>query len=199
MNPSVEKILNLPANQKIALVAFIFIALGAGFFYGLFQPKMKELGSLQTKQADLSKQIQDNKRIADNLPKFKKEYEQLKVDLDNALTELPNQKEIPSLLTSITSKGKEAGLDFLVFRPKAEVPKDFYSEVPVEISVQGPYLNVANFFVAVGSLPRIVNMTGVTVADIKNIGGRTVLKVNCLATTFRFMEKKETKDEKKGK
>jgi type IV pilus assembly protein PilO len=199
MDPNIEKILKLPNSQKFAAVAMIFLLLGAGFFYGLFQPKMKELDALQKKQADLSKQIQENKRIADNLPKYKKDFEQLKVDLDNALTELPNQKEIPSLLTSITSKGKEAGLDFLVFRPKPEETKDFYSAVPVDISIYGSFFNVANFFVAVSSLPRIVNITNVNVSDIRNVGGRMVLRVNCLATTFRFLEKKETKDEKKGK
>jgi type IV pilus assembly protein PilO len=199
MDLNKETILKLPNSQKIALALFIFLALGAGFFYLLFQPKMKELSALKLKQAELSKQIQENKRIADNLPKFKKDFEQLKVDLDKALTELPNQKEIPTLLTSITSKGKDAGLDFLVFRPKPEVPKDFYSEVPVDISVYGSFYNVANFFVAVSSLPRIVNITNVTVADIRDVGGRMVLRINCLATTFRFLDKKVTKDEKKGK
>jgi type IV pilus assembly protein PilO len=197
MDINLDSIQKLPKAQKIALVAFIFVALGAGYFYLLFQPKMKELTNLQKKQADLSKQIQESKRIADNLPKFKKEYEQLKIDLDHALTELPNQKEIPSLLTSITSRGKDAGLDFLVFRPRHEVPRDFYAEVPVDISVYGSYYNVANFFLAVSSLPRIVNIANVTVADIKNVGGKMVLRVNCLATTFRFLEKKEIKDEKK--
>ena len=199
MDLNKETILKLPNSQKIALALFIFVALGAGFFYLLFQPKMKQLSALKLKQAELSKQIQESKRIADNLPKFKRDFEQLKVDLDKALTELPNQKEIPTLLTSITSKGKDAGLDFLVFKPRAEVPKDFYSEVPVDISIYGSFYNVANFFVAVSSLPRIVNITNVTVADIRNVGGRMLLRVNCLATTFRFLDKKVTKDEKKGK
>lgn len=199
MDPNIEKILKLPNKQKIALMLLILILIGAGFFFGLYQPKMKELKAEQDKLADLEKQIRENKRIADNLPKYKKDYEQLKTDLDNALTELPNQKEIPSLLTSITSKGKEAGLDFLTFKPQAEEPKDFYSAVPVDISVSGSYFNLANFFVAVGRLPRIVNISNVAVADIKNVGGRMVMKVNCLATTFRFLDKKETKDEKKGK
>jgi type IV pilus assembly protein PilO len=199
MDPNVEKILKLPNSQKMVLVACIFLLLGGAFFYGLFKPKMKELSDLQKKQADLSKQIQENKRIADNLPKFKKDYEQLKVDLDSALTELPNQKEIPSLLTSITSRGKDAGLDFLIFKPKAEEPKDFYSAVPVDISIYGSFYNVANFFVAVSRLPRIVNITNVNFAEIRNTGGRMVVRVNCLATTFRFLEKKETKDDKKGK
>ena len=199
MDPTLEKILKLPNRQKIALMLLIFLAIGAGFFFGLYQPKMKELKIQQDMLAELTNQIKENKRIADNLPKYKRDFEQLKKDLDSALTELPNQKEIPSLLTGITSKGKEAGLDFLLFKPKAEEPKDFYSAVPVDIAVSGSYHNLANFFVAVGSLPRIVNISNVAVSDIKNVGGRMVLKVTCLATTFRFIDKKETKDEKKGK
>ncbi len=198
MDPTIGKIIKLPNKQKIVLMLLILIGIGAVFFYLLYQPKMKELKAEQDKLTDLTKQIQEDKKIADNLLKYKKDFEQLKTDLDSALTELPNQKEIPSLLTSITSKGKEAGLDFLSFRPKPEEPKDFYSAVPVDISVYGSYFNVANFFVAVGSLPRIVNISNVNVADIRNVGGRMVMKVNCLATTFRFLDKKETKDEKKG-
>jgi len=199
MNPTIDKVIKLPTNQKIALMLLIFIGLGAFYYFVLYQPQMKTLKAEQDKLADLTKQIQENKKIADNLPKYKKDFEQLKADLDSALTELPNQKEIPTLLTSITSKGKDAGLDFLVFRPKPEEPKDFYSAVPVDIVVSGSYYNVANFFVAVGNLPRIVNISNVNVSDIKNVGGRATMKVTCLATTFRFLEKKETKDEKKVK
>jgi type IV pilus assembly protein PilO len=86
-----------------------------------------------------------------------------------------------------------------VFRPKPEEPKDFYSAVPVDIAVSGSFYNVANFFVAVGNLPRIVNINNVSISDIKDMGGRTMMRVNCLATTFRFLEKKEIKDEKKKK
>jgi type IV pilus assembly protein PilO len=199
MDPTIEKIIKLPSKQKIALMLMILIGIGAVFFFFLYQPKMKMLKAEQDKLTELTKQIQEDKKIADNLPKYKRDFEQLKTDLDSALTELPNQKEIPSLLTSITSKGKEAGLDFLSFKPKAEEPKDFYSAVPVDISVYGSYFNVANFFIAVGNLPRIVNISNVNFADIKNVGGRMMMRVNCLATTFRFLDKKETKDEKKGK
>jgi type IV pilus assembly protein PilO len=199
MNLKLDQILNLPTSQKLALVASIFILIGAGFFYGLYQPKMKELTSLRAKQTELSNKLQEDKRIADNLPRFKRDFEQLNLDLANALTELPNQKEIPSLLTSITSRGKEAGLDFLVFRPKAEEPKDFYSAVPLDIVISGSFYNVANFFIEVGNLPRIVNISNVNVSELRNAGGRMLMKVSCLATTFRFLEKKETKDDKKPK
>lgn len=197
MDPQLEKILKLPSRQKVALLVFVLLLEGAALFYGLYQPRMKEYAALQTKVEELDRQIQENTRIANNLPRFKAEYEQLKKDLDAALTELPNQKEIPSLLTSISSAGRSAGLEFLLFRPKPEVPKDFYAEVPVDVAVSGTFYNVADFFVAVGKLPRIVNINNVSFSDIKSTGGRTTLKVNCLATTFRFLDKKETKDEKK--
>ena len=199
MDPQIEKLIKLPNRQKVALLLLVLLLEAAALYYLLYQPRAKELNELQTKVEDLQKQIQENRRIANNLPRFKAEYEQLKLDLDHALTELPNQKEIPSLLTSISSVGRSAGLDFLLFRPKPEVPKDFYAEVPVDIAVSGTFYNVADFFVAVANLPRIVNINNVSFSDIKSVGGRTSLKVNCLATTFRFLDKKEIKDEKKPK
>ncbi|MBJ6749621.1 type IV pilus inner membrane component PilO [Geomonas anaerohicana] len=194
MDPQIEKLLKLPTKEKVALLILLLALEGVGLYYGLHRPRLLELEALKTQQQELQKQIDENRRIANNLPRFKAEFEQLKRDLDNALTELPNQKEIPSLLTSISNSGKGAGLDFLLFRPKPEVPKDFYAEVPVDISVSGTFFNVADFFVAVGKLPRIVNITNVNVTDIKETAGRTTMKVNCLATTFRFLDPKESKN-----
>ena len=199
MHPQVEKIIQLPLPQKLAGIAVILIALGAGFFFGLEKPKLDELKGLQGKLDKINSDISETKKVANNLPKFKAEYESLKKDLDSALTELPNSKEIPSLLTSITSAGKGAGLDFLIFRPKGETPKEFYAEVPVDISVSGPYVGIANFFVAVGNLPRIVNISNVAFADIRNDRGRNIVRVNCQATTFRFLDKTEIKDPKNEK
>lgn len=199
MHPQVEKLIQLPMKQKLAAVVLILILIGAGFYFGLEKAKLDELKTLQAKLEKVHGEVADTRRLANNLPKFKAEYEGLKRDLDNALTELPNSKEIPALLTSVTSAGKSAGLDFLLFRPKTEVPKEFYAEVPVDISVSGPFFGVANFFVAVSNLPRIVNISNVAFADIRNDKGRNLVRVNCQATTFRFLDKKEIKDTKDAK
>lgn len=199
MHPQVEKIVNLPFKQKLAALALLLIAIGAGFFFGLEKPKLAELETLQGKLEKTQADVAETRKLALNLPKFKAEFEGLKRDLDNALTELPNSKEIPSLLTTITSAGKASGLDFLSFKPKPETPKDFYSEVPVDITVSGPFTGIANFFVAVGKLPRIVNISNVAFADIRVDKGRNIARVNCQATTFRFLEKTETKDAKDDK
>jgi len=197
MDPQVEKILKLPTKQKILILVLIAIIEAAALVWFLYLPKHKELTGLKVQLSKLQGEIDEKTRIANNLPKLKAEYEQLNRELEHALTELPNSKEIPSLLTSITALGKSAGLDFLVFRPKAEAAKDFYAEVPVDIVVSGSYFSVANFFASVATLPRIVNITNVAFSDVKNVNNRMMTKVNCLATTFRFLDKKEIKDDKK--
>ena len=196
MNPQVEKILKLPTKQKILILVLVVIIEAAALVWFLYLPKHKELAGLKAELTKLQSEIDEKTRIANNLPRLQKEFEQLNIELAQALTELPNSKEIPSLLTSITTVGKNAGLDFLVFKPKGEVPKDFYAEVPVDITVSGSYFSVANFFAAVANLPRIVNISSVAFTDIKNVNNRMMTKVTCLATTFRFLDKKEIKDDK---
>ena len=198
MDPNVEKILKLPVKQKMLILALFSIVEAAALVWFLYLPKHNELNGLTEELAKLQNEISEKTRIANNLPKMQKEYEQLNQELAQALTELPNSKEIPSLLTSITTQGKNAGLDFLTFRPKPEVAKDFYADVPVDIIVSGSYFSVANFFAAVANLPRIVNITNVAFSDIKNVNNRMMTKVTCLATTFRFLDKKEIKDDKKA-
>lgn len=198
MDPNVEKILKLPAKQKILILVLLSIIEAAALVWFLYLPKHNELNALKAELTTLQDEISRKTQIANNLPKLQIEYDQLNRELAQALTELPNSKEIPSLLTSITTLGKNAGLDFLTFRPKGEVPKDFYADVPVDIIVSGSYFSVANFFAAVANLPRIVNITNVAFSDIKSVNNRMMTKVTCLATTFRFLDKKEIKDDKKA-
>ncbi|MFZ4855445.1 MAG: type 4a pilus biogenesis protein PilO [Desulfuromonadaceae bacterium] len=198
MDPNIEKILKLPQKQKILVLVVVTVLEAAALVWFLYIPKYKEHEELKNKLTQLQVEITEKTRIANNLPKLKIEYEKLNQELAQALTELPNSKEIPTLLTSITTTGKSSGLDFLTFRPKPEVSKDFYADVPVDIVVSGSYFSVANFFAAVANLPRIVNITNVSFSDIKSVNNRMMTKVTCLATTFRFLDKKEIKDDKKA-
>ncbi len=196
MDPSVEKILKLPTLHKIIILVVVVIVEFAALFYFLYIPKHKELNTLRGDLTKLQAEVAEKTKIADNLPKIQKQYNDLQGELVKALEELPNSKEIPTLLTSITNLGKAAGLDFLVFRPKAEAVKDFYAEVPVDIVVYGSYYSIANFFAAVANLPRIVNIASVDFTEVKNVNNRMMMKVTCVATTFRFLAKEEIKNDK---
>jgi type IV pilus assembly protein PilO len=205
MDLGIEKISKFTNKQKLLLMLVILLFVSVALFFLLIRPKYDDLKELESKLSTLQTQIQKDRATAAKLPALQKEYARLNNELEAALTELPDQKQIPALLTSVTDEGKNAGLEFLVFRPKPEEIKEFYAAVPVDITIYGPYRSVGQFFNAVGSLPRIMNITNVSFSDIKSDGSQTNMKVTCLATTFRFLSKneqntaKEKKNEKKAK
>jgi type IV pilus assembly protein PilO len=188
MNPRIEKILKLPFYQRILILATVVALIAGGFVYLVFLPQQEELARLQSRKEVLEKKVQEDRRIAADLGKFKAEYEKMKEQLDLALTELPNEREIPTLLTSIASIAKDNGLEVLRFKPGPEQSKGFYAEVPVELKLVGSFHEVAMFFFAVGDLPRIVNISRVNIGGAKVVDGRASLTIDCLATTFRFVE-----------
>ena len=112
---------------------------------------------------------------------------------------LPKEKEIPSLLTNISALGRGSGLDFLTFKPLADVPKDFYSEIPVDIKVRGPYHNMGIFLDKVSKLDRIVTVSNINMGGPKEVSGEMLLNSSCRLVTYRFTNKKVSKPEDKKK
>ena len=189
MNPRVEWVLKRPRYQRVLMLMGTLAIIVGLFVWLMFLPKQEEYANLLRRSADLQVKLNSDRRIAANLPTFKAEYEKMLAQLDQALTELPNGREIPKLLTSISSRAKGSGLDVLSFRPGSEVPKGFYAEVPVKLKVEGTFHQIANFFYAVSKLPRIVNINEVKIGSkTSQNAGSNVLSVDCLATTFRFLE-----------
>jgi type IV pilus assembly protein PilO len=188
MDPRVEQVLRLPAYQRILILILLLGLLATGFYFLMYQGQLEDYAR-QEKQLETARaKLAENRQIAANLPKFKAEYENLNLQLEKALTELPDKREISSLLTSIGDLARQQGLDVLRFKPANEVTKGFYAEVPVELKLTGSYHDVAMFFDSVGNLPRIVNIGSLKMDGAKVVDDRTTLSVDCKATTFRFIE-----------
>lgn len=173
----------------IVVAASVLICAAFGWF--LIYPNYDEYSALLDKHAKVKEQLAKDQKIADDLPKFKAEYEKMKDMLDQALTELPNDREIPVLLTNIAALAKGNGLEVLQFKPGTETPRGFYADVPVTLRLQGSYHQVGKFFYDVGSLPRIVNLGNVSMGAMKMVDGLPELTVDCLATTFRFIDERK--------
>jgi type IV pilus assembly protein PilO len=188
MNPRVEKFLKLPAYQRGLILCLILLLIVGAFVNFLYLPKHEEYQQVLENGATLQAKLEQDRRIARDLPKFEAEYQRMQQQLNEALTQLPNEKEIPTLLTNIASLAKDQGLDVLRFKPGGEIARGFYAEVPVELKLSGSFHQIALFFQSIGDLPRIVNMGNLTMGGAKTTDGRTLLTVDCLATTFRFIE-----------
>jgi type IV pilus assembly protein PilO len=200
---SIDSILKLSTSKKVLILVFILCVITGLYFYAFFNPRQEELKVLKD---DLNKQIKElneSKAITRDLKKFKEQAEALNVELANALTQLPNEKEIPEILKNITSLGKESNLEFTLFRPKTEEPQQFYAKVPIELIVLGSYHNTGIFFDKMSKLPRIINVVDFNMSRTKDIKGKleneVLVKTSCVVNTYRFIEKKseEKKVEKK--
>lgn len=183
-----EAFAKLPRTYRLAAIPVVCLLVLGLYGYVLYQPARAELARVEQKERDLQRQVSEVRAIVANLAAFEQELADLEQKLKLALRQLPDSKELPVLLTDITSLGKDAGLEFRLFRPKEEVRRDFYAEVPIEIEFSGTYHEIARFFDKVAKLPRIVNISRMDVsladADLES----TVLDVSGQATTFRFIE-----------
>jgi len=173
----------------------------AFYFFMFFFPIKDELAGLQSDVDQLRIKVSQEKGIADNIDSFVEEVERLEVELNKALAELPDKREIANLLASVSDLGKDSGLEIKLFKPLPEQKRDYYAEVPVELEVGGSYHQVATFFDEVGHLDRIVNLDKFSMTE-PDLEKETVrLNTTVVATTFRFLDESErpTQDKKRGK
>lgn len=187
MDPRIEKILKWPAWQRGLLLGFVLAVVVGLFLFMIYMPILDEVDQKKQENATLAAKLQQDQRIANNLPAFKEEYEKMQARLNQALTELPNEKEIPTLLTNIGGLAKESGLEIVLFKPQNEVARGFYAEVPVALKLTGTYHEMAMFSYKLGQLSRIVNLNNLKLGNPKLDGNRAILTIECNATTFRFL------------
>lgn len=190
MNPRVEKLLKLPLWQRLAMLGGVLVLIiGLGVWF-LGVPKYEELGKLKQETQKLDGEIAEKRLVANNLGKFKTEFARMEERFEKALTKLPNQSEIPSLLTNLAGLAKDNGLEVLAFKPAAEVPKGFFAEVPADLNLRGTYHQVALFASAIGDLSRIVNLNNLNMGRAKIEGNQAVIEVSTKVMTYRFVDSK---------
>jgi len=199
MDPRVEKILKMPLYQRVLLLMLVLGVIVGAFWYLLYMPAQEELAKQQKSNKKVLVELQEKRRIANNLPRFKAEYEKMKKQLDLALNELPNESEIPSLLTSIAGLARDNGLEVVEFKPGKERPKGFYAEVPVSLQLKGNYHEMAFFCDAVSKLARIVNVNNLELGKPKMSDGVTQLTISSTVVTYRFVENPPAPQKKKGR
>ena len=193
MNPKLEKLLKLPLYQRVAILALLVVLLVGAFTWVALLPEYEKIGEMDQELSRLEADLIQKQRIANNLPKFKAEFLKLEEQLKAALTQLPNKKEIPSLLTNLATIARDNGLDVVSFSPRGEVSKGFYAEVPGSVDLVGTYHQIAEFAQAVSKLSRIVNLSDLELSSPKVEGDVAVLKIKCKVTTFRFVDNVDKK------
>ncbi len=192
-----EKVVDLPAPQKILIVILTVLLIGGGFYYSVYKGNETKITSLEKNIKQMQQRLATLKRKSRELKKLKKELAREKKRLIVVAHLLPKSKEIPSLLDSISRSGTEARLEFLLFKPKKEQPKNFYAEIPIDIQVRGTYHQVAIFLDKLSHLERIVSARNLSMVRAGEQNDEVLLKTKCTAVTYRYIESPPKKNKKK--
>jgi type IV pilus assembly protein PilO len=198
MEKFIERIAKAPTGAKVAVVvgvAFVvtllnYFVLGVPTFGASISDLEKRIAKAEREQKQLDQDYIEKQAIANNLNQFRREKELLEQRLQEALAELPEDKKLDELLQLFQDRATKAGLEILTIEPQKDVSEGFYARIPIPMSVQGNYHEIATFLDAVGRFRRIVNVNNISFDQPKDHNGRMVITAKFLATTFMFVQSK---------
>ena len=153
-----------PLAFRAAVIAIVFVVvLGMGVYLFIIEDKAPQLQRVQDEEQTLRVSFENKQKKAANYDAYKAQLAQMEQSFGTMLRQLPGKTEIPSLIVDISQTGLAAGLQEKLFQPQAEIPKDFYAEKPITISLSGGYHEIAKFVSGVAALPRIVTLHDINI------------------------------------
>lgn len=179
---NIENIGGWPLPVKVILWLLVFGAvLLAGYVWDI-SDLQSALASDQGKEITLKKEYEKKAFQASNLDAYRKQMTEMKEAFGALVSQLPSDTEVPGLLEDITNKGLQAGLEIESIKLGTEQAKEFYIELPIQISVKGSYHDLGAFVSGIAGLPRIVTLHDFTIKTDKN----SRLLMTITAKTYRY-------------
>ena len=185
---------NLPRPVQHAIFAGLVVCLAVLFYMYCIKSLVKECNALKDEIAKLEITVKSQHA------EFQKELADLEKRLTVLRSILPAEKETPTVVRNVQSMAVSSNLTIEKFTPKPEIMRDFYSDWPIAIEVQGNYNGLGMFFEKIGRSTRLIDVG--TIA-INGIGGsmdpKQTLKASCTATTFVYKETQPKVSDASGK
>lgn len=163
--------------------------LGAGYYFDT-KDQRRSFANVQVEEQRLKVTFETKQRKAANLEPLKQQLALMKESFGNLLRLLPDRTEIEGLLVDISQSGLASGLEFELFKPAPEEPRDFYAIQPIKLRVTGEYHQFGEFISAVAALPRIVTQHDVYIR-VPNKKEPARLVMEATAKTYRYLDEEE--------
>src|SRR5882762_6377569 len=137
-------------------------------YYTIFKSQRDQNAVAQHALAD---KVRENNELESYRPKLKdmeRQVANLKQQLDIERRIVPDAKQVDGFITMLDGEAQKAGVELRRYTAKPVSAKEYYSEMPFDIELDGPYYSMLNFFDRVGKLERIVNISGLLLSTTKN-------------------------------
>jgi type IV pilus assembly protein PilO len=200
-----------PLLAKV-IAALIVGALGVGVGYWFFiQPNLEGLDAVRLTEQQLRQEFREKQRVMANIDAYRAQLEDMQETLDAMLRQLPTRTEMPDLLEVISNTGRKNGLNFELFKPEGEQPREFYAAKPISIKAQASYHQLGAFIGNIAALSRIVTLESVNLVEQQQETGRATrartapvqsetkpLLIEATLQTYRYLEEEEQQPAAKG-
>jgi type IV pilus assembly protein PilO len=154
------------AVLKIILSVLLAVGVLGVFFFTHFLPfsypnQREKLNTLKGDYEKKSIELARARAAVADLPRFEAEYELLHDRWTMASELLPTDRQLAVLLRKISLAGQQTGVSFVMFKPGATKAENYYTTLPVEITVFGGYHQVGSFLAEIANLRRIVTVSNI--------------------------------------
>ena len=184
-----------PLLPKLAALVAILVAVPVLGYVFDWEEQLTQLDAGRVQEVKLKQDYLDKKKQAINLDLHKQQLREIDTQFGALLRQLPNRSQMDALLVDINQAGLGRGLQFELFKPaSAEIQREFYAELPVQVRVVGTYHDMGAFASDVGRLSRIVTLNDVAVEATKD----GTLLMDATARTFRYLDEEEVAAQRKS-
>jgi type IV pilus assembly protein PilO len=188
-----------PLVARVVVIILLCIAVLFAGYYLDTSDQILELDTARAKEDSLKQEFETKQAKAASLDAYKAQMVEMQRSFGALLQQLPGKTEVADLLVDISRVGIISGLEFELFKPEAEAPKEFYAELPIKIRVKGNYHQFGNFASGTAALPRIVTLHDLSIAASKKQAGDGRMIMEATAKTYRYLEKDNAANTKKRK
>lgn len=149
----------LSKQQQQQVVLAVMLVAGFGYVYWnyMLSPANKKIAELNTNLTEVLDKVETMKRTANRLPALQKEYEGLLAEVGKSEKRLPKEKNLQEVLRLVTEHSLRQQITVRSFTPGAEVPQNYFVEVPVVMSVSGQFHTLGKFLALMGQQERILS------------------------------------------
>lgn len=168
-----------------AVIAALLV--GVGYYYFL-KPKYEEIQRQDRRLAELQVKIQEGRAAKAKLPQFREEVMRLELELEKLLRILPSRRNTQDLLRRLRQLTEAGAFDLLRFAPGNFQDKEFYSEWPITVVLNGAYHNLALLFDRVSRFSRIINIENLSVGTYRGGNAAHTISSSFIMKTFIYKE-----------
>jgi type IV pilus assembly protein PilO len=184
---------NLPAAAKAVISVLPAIVIAVLVIVFFVMPKDKETKRLNTEITKQENQIAIDQVKVARLAALRVENEKLKKRMEELKVQLPEEREVSSLLKQVSDLGIRSGLKIVSWKPepKKDHPSGMIVEIPVAVEMTGSYHNLGLFCSGLTKFTRIVNIGDIKMSDPKAQRNEATVRIAFKATTFSGVPEKE--------